>query len=140
MTGFLRVIAIALVALWPSACVTGSHEPATLEVEKALGDEDFDRVVSLLLERGYRPLDVEAEQRRIRSDWMDTGTLRRPGLKRLHLDFPDPHRIELLVEVKWLRLGILDDPYWTTPAVDYDEERALLDMLEGLFSDGPDPD
>lgn len=123
------LLAVALLA----GCVIGTHDPATIEAERPLVAEDFDRVVDLVLKRGFRPLNVDHEARKLSSDWIDTDTPTRPGLRRLYLDFVDGERIELLVEVKWIRLGVLNDPYWTSPEVDYAEENELIETLESLL-------
>ena len=123
---------VSLVVL-AAGCATGSHDPATLEAERPLVADDFDRVVDLVLERGFRPLQVDAEARRLSSDWIDTETPMRPGLRRLYLDFVGDGRIELLVEVKWLRLGVWNDPYWTAPEVDYAEENELIETIGSLI-------
>jgi hypothetical protein len=104
-----------------------SYRPAELKFQEQ--SDSFDRVLYALRDDYPSLAQVDREGFRIQSAWIaceDRGT---PAQRRLSLFREAPGLINLVVEVRYLKLGVFGGPSWTSPQGHQTWEREILEQI-----------
>lgn len=114
-----------------SACVH-AYQPSKLNIG-AQGDA-FDRILYVLRDDYPSLADVDRENHRIQSAWISCEDRGVPAQRRLDLFMDPPGAVNVLVEVRYLQLGLFGDPSWTAPRGHRAWETELLTQIEAAFA------
>ncbi len=124
----LRTLPLLLLV---SACVL-PYQPSRLSLVP--GDDAFDRILYLLRDDYPALVEVDRENFRIQSRWISCEDRGVPAQRRLNLFMDGPGDLSVLVEVRYLRVGIFGDPSWTSARGHRPWETELLLRIEEAFA------
>ena len=110
-----------------AACVH-AYQPSRLRL--APSDEAFDRILHVLRDDYPSLVEVDRENFRIQSAWISCEDRGVPAQRRLNLFIDEPGGLNVLVEVRYLHLGMFGDPSWTSPRGHRPWETELLARIE----------
>ncbi len=125
-------------ALWCCACVgvlwgcVTAYDPARLQLQ-ALPEDADKRVVKVLNDRGYRLGQVQRNPLRVRTRWSRHQRGEVPGWKRAAVFVDQPATLSVVVEVRYLNVGMFGWPYETEIHADRELEERLIQALRDAF-------
>ena len=127
------VLCLALCPLpWVGGCVT-PYDPAKLELQAPLPADTERRVLDVLNHQGYRLGQIQRDPLRVRTQWSNYQRGDVPGWKRAAVFLAEPATLNVLVEVRYLNLGMFGTPYETEVSGDRNLEAVLIDALRDAF-------
>jgi hypothetical protein len=99
----------------------------------ALPKDADQRVVKVLRDNGYRLAQVEQDPLRVRTGWSHHQRGDVPGWKRAAVYVDAPSTLNVVVEVRYLNIGMLGWPYETDIYADRELEEVLIQALRDAF-------
>ncbi len=121
--------ALVWAGLW--GCVT-AYDPARLELQELPQDTE-QRVLRVLHHHGYRMGQVQRGPLRVRTRWSHHQRGEVPGWKRAAVFVDQPSTLSVVVEVRYLNVGMFGWPYETEIHADRELELALVQSLRDAF-------
>lgn len=111
-----------------AACASTPYSAATLELSTLPKDTE-QRVLKVLRRHGYRLGQVQHDPLRVQTQWSDHQRAQVPGWKRASVFVEEPATVNVVVEVRYLNVNLLGEPYKTAVHGDRDLERVLIETL-----------
>jgi len=108
-----------------------AYQPAELDFSRQA--DSFDRVLYALRDDYPSLAEVDRDGFRIQSAWISCEDGGRPAQRRLSLFLGEPGVMNVVVEVRYLRLGVFGDPSWTSPQGHQTWEREILEQISAAL-------
>jgi hypothetical protein len=111
-----------------SGCASTPYSAATLELSTLPRDTE-QRVLKALRHQGYRLGQVQRNPLRVQTRWSDHQRAQVPGWKRASVFVDEPATLNVVVEVRYLNVNLLGEPYKTAVHGDRELEEELVVAL-----------
>ncbi|MHC4514575.1 MAG: hypothetical protein ACYS5W_12835 [Planctomycetota bacterium] len=114
------------------------YDPARLELQTPVPEDTEQRVLKVLRHHGYRLGEVQRDPLRVRTRWSHHQRAEVPGWKRaaVFLDerfLDEPATLNVVVEVRYLNIGLFGKVYETEVSADRNLEQVLIEALRDAF-------